>query len=164
MTKNIILLQALASMPLEIMRLLKDLDEATAYQPTAPDESAIAQVLSHMIEVETHYRGNFQRMVQEDGLTWSLHESDSARDEAVLSLDALISRLEAARAKTLTFLSTLSPSDWGRAIPHETYNRQASPDGGQASPDGETPFQFWVQHLIEQDRVHLNQLATLRGR
>lgn len=150
MTKRIVLLQALASTPADIGRLLKGADEAAARKRPVADEWSIAEVLNHLVDVEERYRARLGRVIQEEQPALPAIWPDETAPMPDLSVDEWIARFQAARAETLAFLGELSPADWQRSAVHETF--------------GETRLRFLVQNLINHDAEHLNQLVELRQR
>lgn len=148
MTKRIILLQALASTPTDIKRLLKGIDESTARRQPVNSEWSIAEIVSHLLDIEERYRVRLKRVITEDNPYFdSMHPDETVSDEDT-PVGALVKQFELARGETIGFLSALSQRDWARPAEHETL--------------GQTRFRFLVQNLLDHDIVHLNQIVDVR--
>lgn len=160
MSKRIVLLQALASTPKDLGFTLRRLMEKSASQPAAADaQSAVYQtpqpgqwsigiVLHHLIDVEARYLGRLQQVVTEDRpLLAVIHPNEAIYQERP-SLAKLLARFEQARAATLAFLKELPPGGWQRPAVHEAW--------------GETKLRFLVQHLVDHDTQHLNQIIEIQ--
>jgi uncharacterized damage-inducible protein DinB len=147
MTKRIVLLQALASTPIDIARLLRPVDnEAFRWQP-APEEWSAAAVLTHLGQVEKAYRHRLQRIAHEDE-PWVPYIHPEVGDSAANARAAdLLNAFETERAQTMAFLQELSPGGWQRPAIHET--------------KGRTTMRYLVQDLVDHDIDHTNQLVTI---
>lgn len=146
MTKRIVLLQALASTPTDLRRLLKDVDDADARRRPGPEEWSLLDIVAHLNDIEERYRKRLKRVITADNPSFAyLHPAASGPTGVPLSL--LLKQFEMARGETLGFLSSLSQRDWSRPAVHETL--------------GETRFQYLVQNLLDHDIVHLRQVADV---
>jgi uncharacterized damage-inducible protein DinB len=147
MTKRIVLLQALASTPRKLARMLTGVNESTPRQRPVPDQWSITDVLNHLVNVEERYLDRLQRVVQEERPLLPAILPDEAASYPQATLDELMTRFENARAETLAFFKELSPEDWQRPAIHER--------------KGETCFLFLVKVLVDHDIEHLNQIVEM---
>lgn len=148
MTKRIVLLQALASTPTDIKRLLKGIDESTARRRPADSEWSMVEIVNHLVDIEDRYRVRLKRVITEDNPYFDyMHPDEAAVDESI-SIQALVKQFELGRGETVGFLSAISQGDWARPAVHETL--------------GETRFRFLVQNLLDHDIMHLSQIVDVR--
>jgi len=147
MSKRIVLLQALASMPADLRLMLKRVDTAAATHSPSPTQWSILQVLAHLLDVEERYLIRLHRVVTEDNpFLPTIHPDDTALPTTPLL--ALLNQFEAARTQTLDFLQALSPGSWQRPALHET--------------QGATKFRYLIQMLVDHDTQHLNQIIEIQ--
>lgn len=149
MTKRVILLQALAATTKDLARMLSKTDETLLQQRPTSDQWSIADVLNHLIDVEVRYLRRLQGVVQEDRPLLPAILPDETAHDAHARRDELLARFSRARAEMLTFLEGISLGDWQRSAVHETR--------------GEIRFRFLVQHLVDHDTEHLNQIIEIQG-
>lgn len=148
MSKRIVLLQALASTPTDVKRLLKGIHESTARRRLADSEWSMAEIVNHLLDVEERYRVRLKRVITEDNPYFDyMHPDETAIDED-MSIQVLVKQFELGRGETVGFLSAISQGDWARRAVHETL--------------GETRFRFLVQNLLDHDIVHLSQIVDVR--
>ncbi len=148
LTKHITLLQALASTPATLARILEAVDEAVVRQVPLPGEWSMADILNHLVDVETRYYARLQEVIQKDRPVLPVIEPDEVVHDPHACLAELMVRFRAARTETLAFLGDRSIEDWQRSAVHETF--------------GETNFRCLVQNLVDHDTVHVNQLLELQ--
>lgn len=149
MTKRIVLLQALASTPNDIMRLLRALrDEDAAWREDDASWSC-ADVVAHLVFVEHAYLERLQRVLVE-----ATPYLPVIHPERIIVADsdirALAGQFHEAREATIVLLRDISPGDWQRPAVHET--------------KGATTLRFLVQMLVEHDIEHTNQLVEIQQR
>lgn len=149
MTKRVILLQALAATTKDLARMLPRIDETLLHRRPTSDQWSIADVLNHLIDVEVRYLRRLQGVVQEDHPLLPAILPDETTHDAQARRDELLARFSQARAETLAFLEGISLGDWQRSAVHETW--------------GEIRFRFLVQHLVDHDTEHLNQIIEIQG-
>src|SRR3989304_6043972 len=115
MTQRAVLLQALASTPRDIERLLRALPEpGRAWRPDGHGWSA-QQILDHLVSAESLYRVRLQRIRQEDNPALPHFDPAAASPARVLPpAGALLQSFGEARRETLSFLTELSPGEWQR--------------------------------------------------
>lgn len=145
MSKRIVLLQALASSLSNLMVMVDDVDPQAFRQRVASDAWAMADVLSHLIAVEAQYLRRLQRVLVEERPFLPAIFPDPTTHNLQASAAELLAQFEEARQRTLAFLTDVADAGWGRTAVHET--------------QGEVTFHFLVQHLVEHDSEHLNQIA-----
>jgi len=150
LTKDITLLQALVATPAELACMLGEVDEAAARQAPGSRQWAMADILSHLIDVETRYRVRLERVIQEERPDLPAIWPDEAAHAPTARPAELIERFRAARMETLAFLGRCSPEQWQRPAVHETF--------------GPPTFRLLVQNLVDHDTLHLNQFREAAGR
>jgi uncharacterized damage-inducible protein DinB len=148
MTKHIVLLQALASTPKNLVQLLETVDESAIHHRASPDQWSVADVLSHLIDVEARYISRLKRVIQEDHPTLPALWPDEAAHDTQATLPKLLNHFEHVRTKTLAFLKEIVLDDWQRPATHENW--------------GETNFHALVQNLVHHDAEHLSQITKIR--
>lgn len=151
MSKRNVLLQALASTPADLRLLLSSVtEEEMSWRASARMWSA-NDVVNHLAMAEKAYLARLQKIVAEDRPTVPYIHPDEAAHDATATKGELLARFGAARDETLAFLSGLSPGQWQRVAFHPTL--------------GETTLRYFVQHLVEHDIEHTNQLVeTIQSR
>lgn len=147
MTKRIVLLQALASTPADITRLIKPLDEATASWKLKHDTWTPRDVVSHLIHVEQAYQIRLNRILVEDEPTVPFIHPDEAIHDRETLIAHLGEQFRQTRGATLTTLQALNPGEWQRVAIHET--------------KGRTTLRYLVQDLVAHDIEHTNQLVEI---
>jgi uncharacterized damage-inducible protein DinB len=145
MTKRIVLLQALASTPQDLARLLKNVDEAISRRRPSAEQWPLADILNHLVYVEERYQVRLKRVVEEERPFLPYIPPDETSHDPQASLAELLARFAEARATTLALLTDLPAGSWQRRAVHETL--------------GETSFRFLAQFLVDHDTEHLNQLV-----
>lgn len=148
MTKRAILLQALASTPSDVERLVRGLEDVpTAWRPDNTVWSP-GEIVDHLLAVEQIYLQQIRRLLrEEEPLLPPLHPPNERRYASV-GLPVAAARFRQARAMTLTTLQDLPPGAWQRAGIHEA--------------KGRITLRFIVQSLVEHDIEHTNQLVEIR--
>jgi hypothetical protein len=143
MTKRAVLLQALASMPADVRRVLKGTD------PTTPGEWSTSDLLGRLLDTETRFLAQLRAVVSQDRPTLPTLRPKEPSPDSDTALEELVGRFQRARRETLTFLEGLSARDWQRKAVHETL--------------GETSLRFLVQNLVDRDTQALSQLIAPRS-
>ncbi len=148
MSRRDVLLKALASAPPDVRRMTQGVDPDDARRRPALEHWSLADVVSHLVDIEKRYRAQMQRVVAEAHPVWRyLHPAEATHDLQT-PLDALTEQFQVARAETLAFLEGLPAGIWQRKVQHETV--------------GEISVRFLVQRWVEHDTAHLSQLASVR--
>lgn len=147
MTRRDVLLPALAATPKDLMRLVRDVDPATARLQSSPDSWCLADVVAHLGDVEERYLARLHRIVEQDNPYEPSMQPDPSAHDLSRPLEELFDDFAARRAATIAFLSGLSQRDWGRPLVHETV--------------GPTRLRFQVQALVEHDNEHLVQIIGI---
>ncbi len=142
------MLKALAATPGDLERMVRGIsDTAVTHSPT-PDHWSIADVLCHLHMVEEHYLDRLQRVTAETRpLIPAIHPHPAAHD-LTLPLARVVVNFKQARQTTLTFLQNLKAGDWQRTAVHPAW--------------GEVTFRALVQHLVDHDTSHLNQMIEIQ--
>ena len=146
MSKRIILLQALASAPNDLAITLRYVDAPSLHQRPSPNLWSVADVLTHLIEVEAQYRVRLRRIVEEER-PYLPYIHPHPQTDPQMTLSNLLDQFRTARDQTVAFLRDLSVGDWQRAAVHETM--------------GETKLRYMVQTLVNHDTEHLNHLVEI---
>lgn len=144
MSKRIVLLQALAVTVSNLERLLPGFDGQTRGYRPQPGMWSVADVLSHLVTVETQYLRRLQRVLAEERPFLPAILPDETTHNLFVSLDDFA----VARQATLVLLREVAEVGWARTAVHET--------------QGEVTFQALVQFLVDHDSEHLNQIAAIQ--
>ncbi len=150
MSKRTILLDALASMPKDLGFMLRRTEETAVHQRPTPDEWSIADVLRHLITIESLYQARLQRIVMEERPFLPYLHPETRPEPDPTSLPELLNIFSTARHETLAYLHTLNAGTWQRNALHETL--------------GPTKLRYMVQLLVDHDTEHLNQIVGLLER
>ncbi len=148
MTKRDVLLQALESTPRDIAMMVKGTTNAMLHWRPAAGQWSLADVLSHLADVEGRYLKRLQRVLDEDNPSIPRLGPDESTHDPHATFDELSANFERARAAMLTFLKALSAGQWQRPAMHETR--------------GKTSLRFLVQNLVDHDINHLSQMAEIQ--
>ena len=150
MSKREILLKALAATPQDLARIGRSVDETAVSIRPLPDQWSVADVLSHLYRVEERYLARLQRVVEEERPFLPGIYPDETTHDLTLSFAALLDQFTQARTATLTYLHGLKAGEWQRSAIHSEW--------------GEVKFRTLVQHLVEHDTAHLNQLIEINSK
>ena len=144
------LIQALASTPLDIIRLVRPLDTAAAAWRTAPDSWSCRDVVNHLCYVEPLYLARLHRIMTEGEPTVPYIDPGRAPEIPDTPITELVERFRTEREATLTALRELPPGGWQRAAIHERKGRMT--------------LRYLVQDLVSHDIEHTSQLVEIQGR
>ncbi len=148
MTKRAILLEALASTPPDVVRLVRGLDETAAVQQTDGGWSCY-DVVAHLAHSEPLYLTRLQRILAEnEPVLADPHPNGVVRDPD-RPIAAVADCFWNVRRVTLDWLREIIAADWQRPAIHETHGR--------------TTLRFLVQNLVAHDIEHTSQLALILG-
>ncbi len=143
MSRREVLISALASASADLRRVARRASHAAA----GPGHWALAEILSHLVHVESDSRARLLRVVSETRPKVSAIHPDESRHDPERSTGELLADFERAREETLAVLSSLKPGDWQRKAVFE--------DGRVVS------LRNLVQMLVEHDTEHLHQASML---
>ena len=146
MTKRAILLEALASTPVDVARMVRGLDETSAVW-RADGSWSCRDVVAHLAYIEPLYLACLRRIVAEDEPTVAALLPDETAHNHDLSTTGLVERFGEARQLTCDWLREISPADWQRPASHDT--------------KGRTTLRFLVQDLVAHDIEHTVQLVAI---
>jgi uncharacterized damage-inducible protein DinB len=149
MTQRAVLLQALASTPRDVERLIRALPpEGRRWRPD--DNWSVGQILAHLVDAETVLRSRLERIRQEDNPRLPAYNpQDHGRPPAEPGQpEALLEHFRETRRQTLAFLTDLNPGEW---------QRPASNDSR-----GATTLRWQVVDMMNHDLAHLGQLVDIR--
>jgi uncharacterized damage-inducible protein DinB len=150
MRQTDVLLDALASTPADVARVVARLDAAAAAARPAPHEWAAVEILAHLVDVEERYRARLRRVAEEEYPALPRIGPDDARHDPHATCEELAAAFREAREETLAFLRGLPRGGWARGAVHETL--------------GKTRMVQLVRGLVEHDVAHLAQLVDTRSR
>jgi uncharacterized damage-inducible protein DinB len=148
MTQRIVLLQALAATPIDIARIVRASEPRDARRRPRPDAWSLAEIVRHLVDVETRYLLRLRRVVTEDQPVIPPILPDEAAPPPQATALELAQEFAAARAATMTYLSSLGAKDWQKQAVHQT--------------EGETNLRYLVQHLVDHDTLHLSQMLEAK--
>lgn len=142
------LIDALASGPKDVARMLRPVAEVDLRVVPAAGEWCIAQVVAHLVDIEPKFRARLQRIVEQDNPHEPfINPNESAYDVSVSVADGLAAFAKQ-RAATTDYLTTLKNTDWLRICTHDTF--------------GVTKLHQQVRILIGHDNEHLAQIVSIR--
>ncbi|CUS02199.2 protein of unknown function [Candidatus Promineifilum breve] len=147
MTQRAVLLQALASTPADIERLIRGLDESNAARQTDASAWSPGALIGHLLAVEHAYQGHIRRIIEENEPLLTAFPPPAEHQPGV-SVATAAERFRQSREATLSILRGLSAGDWQRKAMHETRGRIS--------------LRTLVQRLVEHDIEHTNQLVEIR--
>lgn len=147
MSKRIVLLQALTTMPHDLSLILSGVTAETAVRP-GPDGCTIVDVLHYLLAVETQMRANLQQTIAEDRPALPSLPDGPTPESTAVSLKSLLAQIKEARANTIDFLQSVSAGGWQR--------------NAEDSVLGATKFRYLVQRLVTHDTEYLNHLIQLQ--
>lgn len=155
MSKRALLLPALAATPADLERLVRGVmgtavDTAVSQQRPAPEQWSIADVLCHLVLVEGRYLARLQLVVREAAPAIACIQPDPARHDLTQPAMAIAANFRQARQETVAFLQELKAGDWQRTAVHPTW--------------GKVSLRSLVQHLVDHDTAHLNQIIEIQQR
>ena len=148
MTQRAILLEALASTPADVARLVRGLDEAAADWSAGGRRSCRA-VVAALVAAEPLFRARLQRVVDEERPSLAPLVPPATVPGEDGPIAALADRFRNARAETLAWLQALGPGAWQRPA------RDAL--GSRAT------LRSLVQDLVAHDIDCTGQLAEIRA-
>ena len=147
------LVQAMASTPTVLARLVRGLGDAELRAGHGPDNWSIKEVLFHLRDVDEVFLGRFERMLAEhepdleafDQQAYARDAGTPARGRAYQDGDAgqALADFTAFRAR---LVELLRGADLGRSARH--------PEVGRITVGG------WAEHLVAHDLQHLAQIAA----
>jgi uncharacterized damage-inducible protein DinB len=149
MTRRNELLKALETMPRDLARTLRGFTQSSQGGHTEPEQWTLTDVVNHLISVEIRYLARLQLVTKEDSPTIPFILPDPANHDRTISIDELLTRFKSARGQMMEFLQPLSTGIWAR---------QATFEDGR-----KTTFRFLVQHLVDHDTEHLNQIIEIKN-
>jgi DinB family protein len=95
---------------------------AAARRPVGPGEWSAADVVRHLIAVESDvWQPRLRQVAAEDDPHWPWTEPDRWLGEPSASLDDLLARFAAGRAETIAHVDALADSGWARTGTHATF-------------------------------------------
>lgn len=147
MSKRIVLLQALASTPADLIRLARSFDAAGGNWAADMGEWSARDVLAHLIYVERGYQARINLILSESEPLLPFIDPERAESVSLIPLAELAEQFRTAREETLAVLQALTPGQWQKPAIHAT--------------TGRTTLRGQLQILVEHDIDHTNQLVEL---
>lgn len=149
MTQRAVLLQALASTPRDIERLIRALPpEGRDWQPEGG--WSVQQILAHMVNTESVLRSRLELIRRQDNPTLPVFNSlDHAHAPSMSGpAERLLENFRETRQATLAFLTDLNPGEWQRPAANDSR--------------GNTTLRWQVVDMMNHDMAHLGQLVDIR--
>ncbi len=150
MSKRDVLMKALAATPGDLERMVRGLKTTAVTHKPTPDQWSIADVLCHLQMMEERYLPRLEVVVREERPSIPYIHADEASHDLTRPLMTMLADFRLAREQTLDFLRGLKAGDWQRTAVHETW--------------GEVKFRYLIQHLVDHDTDHLNQIVEIQQR
>jgi uncharacterized damage-inducible protein DinB len=150
MTKRIVLLQALATTPNDLTRMLQGRDDTAVARRPSPKQWSVADVLCHLDGVEKRSLERLQLVVADEQPQVLAIHPDEITHDLTQPVAQLLSNFAHSRQKTLAYLKDLKPGEWQRTAVHETR--------------GVVKLRYLVQYLVDHDTEHLNQIVEIQQR
>lgn len=142
------MLKALAATPGDLERMVRGMDDTAVTHSPMPDHWSIADVLCHLHMVEGHYLARLQQVTTETRPSIPAIHPHPAAHDLTLPAITMLANFRQARQATSTFLQERKAGDWQRTAVHPTW--------------GEVKFRALVQHLVDHDTNHLNQIVEIQ--
>lgn len=150
MSKRDVLLDALAATPGDLERLVSGVaDSRLTYRPS-PEEWSIADVLCHLVMIEELALARLRLMVEQQPPAIPPIFPDPAAHDVNQPLATMLSDFRQARQTMLAFLQELKAGDWQVTAVHPT--------------EGKLSVRFLVQHHVDHDTAHLNQIIQIKAK
>jgi uncharacterized damage-inducible protein DinB len=149
MTQRAVLLQALASTPRDIERLIRALPpEGRDWQPA--QGWSVRQILAHLVNAESVLRSRLELIRRHDNPTLPAYDpNDHAEGPSETApAEALLDYFRQTRQETLAFLTDLNPGEWQRPAANDLR--------------GATTLRWQVVDMMNHDMAHLGQLVDIR--
>ncbi len=145
MTRRTILLEALASTPNDINRLIRPLDGVRLRWLADWNTSSPTDIIDHLLISEKIYQEHIHRIIGEygPGLPSSNQSNDAQEDST--PINHLGRAFQRARSETLRTLEAISPGEWQRVAHLE--------------PHGRISLRFLTQRLVEHDIEYTGRLV-----
>lgn len=150
MSKRDVLLDALSATPGDLERLVSGVADSRLTHRPSPEEWSIADVLCHLVMIEELALARLRLMVEQQPPVIPPIFPDPAAHDVNQPLATLLSDFRQARLAMLAFLRELKAGDWQVTAVHPT--------------QGSISVRFLVQHHVDHDTTHLNQLVELKVR
>ena len=142
------LIDALASGPKDVARMLRPLNADNMRFVPMAGEWCIAQVVAHLIDIEPKFRARLQRIVEQDNPHEPFIVPDENAYDASIPIEVLLAEFAERRVATTSYLASLKNTDWIRICTHDTF--------------GVTKLHQQVRILIGHDNEHLAQIIAIR--
>lgn len=141
MTKRAMLLEALASTPADVCRLLRPL---TARQLGDPSDQALAEIMLRLIQTEIDFQTTIG--ANADGIE-RVFTDEAVVGQVTEPMTALCEQFRLDRDRTLVLLGSLAPAEWQRKV----YPLHSTA----------TTVRLYAQTLVESDIKLTSRLVVL---
>lgn len=145
MTKVGIIIEALASTPADISRIINPL--LNHEQNTSSAAQPIKDLLLTLLVEEQGFNEYVNKIMNEDQPLLTEPSQHAKADSRHLNIHSLVDELQVNREKTVAILRTLSMKDWQRKAYHSSM--------------GQISLRYLAQALVEQDIAHSSRLVNL---
>ncbi len=146
MMQHRLLIEALEAAPADIRRLLRPLP-ADALACKDGNDWSIADILTHLANIDAIFGPRFHRIVEQDRPTFTPVDPATTLATHGAPEDDL-ARWQAERMIICAWLSSLQPGDWNRHATHTTR--------------GSITLRSEVHMIVNHDTEHLAQITELR--
>jgi hypothetical protein len=128
---NFYLFPGLEFGPRIVERLVQQIPVGRYDEKTNPDRFTLREAVAHLADWEPILRGRIEQAIaQPDSAVQGIDEGIRAEELNYGEWDVQeqLAVFSAERAKTIAYLRTLTPEDWGKAIVHNEKGRQTAMD------------------------------------
>ncbi len=145
MTRRTALLEALASTPSDISRLIRPLDGVDLNWPADRDIQSPWDIVGHLVATEKIYQDHIRLILGESKP--DLHSNDQPHEpqEDRTPIGQLGHDFQHVRSETLQTLEAIGPGEWQKVAHLE--------------PQGRLSLRFLMQQLVEHDIEHTGRLV-----
>lgn len=145
MTRRAVLLEALASTPNDISRLIRPLDDVDLNWPADRDTQSPWDIIGHLVATEKIYQDHVHRILEESEPNLFSNGQPDSLQEGYTPIGQLCRDFQQARSETLQTLEALEPGEWQKVAHLEAHGRLS--------------LRFLVQRLVEHDIEHTGRLV-----
>ena len=146
------LVEPLRSLPSMLEDELKGIGEAQAAYRPSPDQWCIRELVGHLRDAaEVYHKRLYMMATQTDPVLEPYDQEAFARDHGYMErpIDEMLAELRIHRAETVQLLTTLVNWNWART--------------GQHLEAGRMSIRKIVEHMVEHEADHLDEIRRLRG-
>ncbi len=145
MTRRSVLLEALASTPNDINRLIRPLDGVDLNWPVDRETQSPWHVVDHLVATEKIYQAHIRLILGENSPDLLSNNHAHEPQEERISIGQLGRDFQQARSETLQTLEAIGPGQWQKSAHLE--------------PHGRLSLRFLMQRLVEHDIEYTGRLV-----